>query len=210
MKRRISSFLTALLLTLSLCVPAMAETDYGLIYDETELLYSEDLAALGEHTLPELSEELGFEIRVDVLTGNSYESINAAAEGIYERFGYGYGSKSEGATLTVLMEPQDDGSYAMPERGGWCVYVSLSAERGSDQALTDALYAAAAPYMDDPSTWSGGDMDMASAALSWAVSDMAAAAADYLYDGNSDADDASWAGEPDPDEDPGMSNAYSP
>lgn len=131
MKRRISAFLTALLLALSLCVPAMAETDYGLIYDETELLYSEDLATLGEHTLPELSEELGFEMRVDVLTGNSYESINAAAEGIYERFSYGYGSKSEGATLTVLMEPQDDGSYAIPERGGWCVYVSLSAERGS-------------------------------------------------------------------------------
>ena len=38
MKRRISAFLTALLLALSLCVPAMAETDYGLIYDETELL----------------------------------------------------------------------------------------------------------------------------------------------------------------------------
>ena len=111
MKKRIAALLTTLLLALSLCVPAMAETDYGFVYDETEMLCTEDLAKLGETTLPDLAEDLGLELRVDVLTGNSYGSLNDAAAGIYERFGYGYGSEHEGATLTVLMELQDDGTY---------------------------------------------------------------------------------------------------
>ncbi len=186
MKKRIAALLTTLLLALSLCVPAMAETDYGFVYDETEMLCTEDLAKLGETTLPDLAEDLGLELRVDVLTGNSYGSLNDAAAGIYERFGYGYGSEHEGATLTVLMELQDDGTYLMPESDGWCVYALLSAERGSSQALADALYAAAAPYMDDSSVWRSGDMDEAAQMLSWAVHDFASAAIDFVYDSEPD------------------------
>ena len=209
MKRRLTALLTVLILALSLCVPAMAEADYGLVYDETEMLYSEDLSDLGEYTLPALAEELGIELRVDVLTGNSYESINAAAEGIYERFGYGCGDACEGATLTILMEPQDDGSYAMPERGGWCVYVKLSPDRGSEQALTDALYAAVEPYMNDPSAWDGSDMDAASMSLAWAVNDMAEAAIDYICDSEllnepDDGEDIGW------DDGQAANNAYTP
>ena len=209
MKRRLTALLTVLILALSLCVPAMAEADYGLVYDETEMLYSEDLSDLGEYTLPALAEELGIELRVDVLTGNSYENINAAAEGIYERFGYGCGDACEGATLTILMEPQDDGSYAMPERGGWCVYVKLSPDRGSEQALTDALYAAVEPYMNDPSAWDGSDMDAASMSLTWAVNDMAEAAVDYLCDSEllnepDDGEDIGW------DDGQAANNAYTP
>ena len=35
MKRKVTALLTALLLTLTLCVPTLAWTEYGAIYDET-------------------------------------------------------------------------------------------------------------------------------------------------------------------------------
>lgn len=36
MKRKVTALLTALLLTLTLCVPTLAWTEYGAIYDETD------------------------------------------------------------------------------------------------------------------------------------------------------------------------------
>lgn len=107
MKRRMTALLTALLLVLALCVPVMAETDYGLIYDETEMLG--DLSYLGEEMLPELSEELGFELRVDVLTQISYDSIRETSAGIYSKYGYGYGENHDGATLTLLLRGTEYG-----------------------------------------------------------------------------------------------------
>lgn len=38
MKRKVTALLTALLLTLTLCVPTLAWTEYGAIYDETDAL----------------------------------------------------------------------------------------------------------------------------------------------------------------------------
>ena len=38
MKRRMTALLTALLLALTLCVPALAVTEYGAYYDETDQL----------------------------------------------------------------------------------------------------------------------------------------------------------------------------
>ena len=35
MKRKVTALLTALLLTLTLCAPTLAWTEYGAIYDET-------------------------------------------------------------------------------------------------------------------------------------------------------------------------------
>ena len=83
---------------------------------------------------------------MDVLTQISYDSIADAAAGIYARYGYGYGEEREGATLTILMEPQDTGTYAMPA-DGWCVYANLSEERGSSQALADVIRTAVEPSM---------------------------------------------------------------
>ena len=109
MKKTCSVFVVLLLLALSLCTPALAFTEYGVIYDETEELGSATLTMQGEQTLPELSEELGIDLRVDVLTQISYDSIADTAAGIYDAYGYGYGDDREGATLTILMEPQDTG-----------------------------------------------------------------------------------------------------
>ena len=110
MKKTCSIFALILLLAMSLCTPALAASEYGVIYDETDELGSDTLTMQGEQVLPELSEKLGIDLRVDVLTQTSYDSISDTAAGIYDRYGYGYGEEQEGATLTILMEPQDTGS----------------------------------------------------------------------------------------------------
>ena len=98
MKKTCSIFALILLLAMSLCTPALAASEYGVIYDETDELGSATLTMQGEQTLPELSETLGIDLRVDVLTQISYDSIADAAAGIYARYGYGYGEEREGAT----------------------------------------------------------------------------------------------------------------
>ena len=55
MKRKVTALLTALLLTLTLCVPTLAWTEYGAIYDETDALGSDELSDLGQYTLPQLT-----------------------------------------------------------------------------------------------------------------------------------------------------------
>ena len=51
MKKRLCLALLALLLVLSLCTPAMAAVEYGVIYDETETLDSPSLTTLGEESM---------------------------------------------------------------------------------------------------------------------------------------------------------------
>ena len=144
MKKTCSVF--ALILLLVLCTPALAATEYGVIYDETEELSSETLVIQGEQTLPQLSEKLGLDLRVDVLTQISYDSITETAAGIYARYNYGYGEEKDGVSLTIFMEPQDDGTYAMPA-DGWCVYTHLGENRGDSQELANAIGDAVEPAM---------------------------------------------------------------
>lgn len=178
MKKTCSIFALILLLAMSLCTPALAASEYGVIYDETDELGSATLTMQGEQTLPELSETLGIDLRVDVLTQISYDSIADAAAGIYARYGYGYGEEREGATLTILMEPLDTGTYAMPA-DGWCIYANLSEDRGSSQALAEAIRTAVEPSMAQRA-WNGEDITMSAVALTQAVESMAQAAEDYI------------------------------
>ena len=76
MKKTCSIFALILLLAMSLCTPALAASEYGVIYDETDELGSDTLTMQGEQVLPELSEKLGIDLRVDVLTQTSYDSIH--------------------------------------------------------------------------------------------------------------------------------------
>ena len=64
MKKTCSIFALILLLAMSLCTPALAASEYGVIYDETDELGSDTLTMQGEQTLPELSETLGIDLRV--------------------------------------------------------------------------------------------------------------------------------------------------
>ena len=176
MKKTCSVF--ALILLLVLCTPALAATEYGVIYDETEELSSETLVIQGEQTLPQLSEKLGLDLRVDVLTQISYDNITETAAGIYARYNYGYGEEKDGVSLTIFMEPQDDGTYAMPA-DGWCVYAHLGENRGDSQELANAIRNAVEPAMAERA-WNGEDITMSAVALTQAVDAMAETAEDYI------------------------------
>ena len=104
MKKAYTALALAFLLALSLCSPAMAAMEYGVIYDETESLGSQELTMQGEQTLPQLSQALGLDLRVDVLAQISYDSITETAAGIYARYNYGYGEEKDGVSLTIFME----------------------------------------------------------------------------------------------------------
>lgn len=178
MKKISLSLTLILLLALILAVPAMARTDYGVIYDETEQLGSQYLEMQGVETLPALSETLGLDLRVDVLTLIADDTIGEAAQWIYYAYGYGWGERLEGATLTILMEPTVDGTYAMPA-DGWCIYTSLRPGRGDSQALASAIRDAVEPSMAERA-WNGEDLTMSATALTQAVDAMAEAASDYI------------------------------
>ena len=180
MKKICSVLSLTLLLALPLCVSAMAATEYGVIYDETDALGSPALTYLGEEVLPQLSEELGVDLRVDVVTTLSdYASLEEAAEGLYTDYNYGYGDEEKAVTLTVLMETSDGRAYAMPD-GGWYVFACLNEDGEISQRLADAVHDAVKPYMAERA-WNGEDMTMSATALSQAVSAMADAASSYDF-----------------------------
>ena len=179
MKKIYSVLTLAVMLAIFLCLPVSAAQTHGVIYDETEELASAVLTMQGEETLPELSETLGIDLRVDVLTQTSYDSISDTAAGIYARYDYGYGEHKEGVTLTILLEPQDGDTYRMVDENDWCVYARLSDERGNGQELSGAVYDAVQPYMA-ARAWNGEDMTMSAVALTQAVDAMAETAEDYI------------------------------
>ena len=180
MKKRMTALLTTLLLALALCVPAMAAVEYGAIYDETEELGSVELTYQGEQTLPQLTEALGIDLRVDVFTDEGVEdsSVSDIAVYVYEDSGYGCGEKRDGVSLTLLLRGTEDGAYTLSETD-WCVYALLDAARGSAQELSDVVRDAVSPYMVQRA-WNGEDMTMSATALSQAVDAMAESVVDYL------------------------------
>ena len=149
MKRKVTALLTALLLTLTLCVPALAWTEYGAIYDETDALGSDELSDLGQYTLPQLTEALHLDLRVDIFTNEDVSEGTTAgdiATYVYKDSGYGWGEEKDGISLTLVMEPLADGSYTLAETD-WCVYAMLSETRGDGQKLSGLVYDAVEPYM---------------------------------------------------------------
>lgn len=181
MNKKFTDLLMALLLALTLCVPAMASAEYGSIFDETEELGSAELTYQGEQELPQLAKTLGIDLRVDVFTDEGLEpddTVSDIATYVYDNYDYGLGEDREGVSLTLLMKTQPDGSYALAEND-WCVYAFLSETRGSYQELSDAVYAAIKPYMA-AQAWNGKDMTMSAIALSQAVDAMMKAASDYI------------------------------
>ena len=178
MKKKFFRLAAALLLCLSLlCIPTLAATEYGLICDETNSLGSETLTYLGESTLPMAAEQLGVELRVDVLTLMSADTIEDAARSIYRTFDYGYGDDMRGVTLTIYME-REGSTYAMAP-GNWCIYVGGYDESFTDGTLRDAVTAAVEPYMADQA-WNGDDLTMSATALTQATEAMLYSVTDYV------------------------------
>lgn len=179
MKNRYSFFALIFLLVLSFCIPAAAVREYGVIYDETESLGPQTLAMQGEQTLPQLSEKLGIDMRVDVITKSDNGRIGDTAKWIYNTYEYGYGDYKEGLTLTVLLEQhEDEYTYAMSDED-WCIYTTLGQGRGSSKQLDCVVRDAVEPFMAERA-WNGEDMTMSATALTQAVEAMTEAAEDYF------------------------------
>ena len=179
MKKNIYRLAAALLLSLSLlCIPTLAASEFGVIYDETEALGSATLTMLGESTLPMAAEQLNVEIRVDVLTMMSADTVEEAASTIYRTYDYGYGDDMRGVTLTIFMEPVGS-TYAMAP-GNWCIYVGGYDESFTDGSLRDAVTAAVEPYMADRA-WNGDDLTMSATALTQATEAMLYSVTDYVF-----------------------------
>ena len=122
MKKSFLTGILTLLTVLFVAILAWAGTDYGVIYDETDALWSQELEMLGTETLPALTEKYGLDLRVDVLTmvGDGV-TLYDTAEWIYENYGYGYGSQRRGLTLTILLQ-KDETGYTMAGDYDWCIY----------------------------------------------------------------------------------------
>ena len=106
MKRKLTAFLLALLLALTLCSPALAGAEYGSFYDETEQISSDELTYLGEETFPQLSKTLGVDLRVDVFTDEDLAAdtgVSDIAVYVYENSGYGCGEHKDGVSVTLLL-----------------------------------------------------------------------------------------------------------
>lgn len=180
MKRKMTALLTALLLVLALGFPAMAAMEYGAVYDETEALGSVELTYQGEQKLPQLTEALGVDLRVDVFTDEGVEDISVSdiAVYVYENSGYGCGEEKDGVSLTLLLRGTEDGVYTLSE-SDWCVYALLDTARGSAQELSGIVHDAVSPYMDERA-WNGEDVTMSATALSQAVDAMAESVENYI------------------------------
>ena len=180
MKRKMTALLTALLLVLALGFPAMAAMEYGAVYDETEALGSVELTYQGEQKLPQLTEALGVDLRVDVFTDEGVEDISVSdiAVYVYENSGYGCGAQKDGVSLTLLLRGTEDGVYTLSE-SDWCVYALLDPARGSAQDLSGIVHDAVSPYMDERA-WNGEDVTMSATALSQAVDAMAESVENYI------------------------------
>ena len=138
----------------------MAAMEYGAVYDETEALGSVELTYQGEQKLPQLTEALGVDLRVDVFTDEGVEdtSVSDIAVYVYENSGYGCGAQKDGVSLTLLLRGTEDGVYTLSE-SDWCVYALLDTARGSAQDLSGIVHDAVSPYMDERA-WNGEDVTM--------------------------------------------------
>ena len=180
MKRKMTVLLTALILVLALGFPAMAAMEYGAVYDETEKLGSVELTYQGEQKLPQLTEALGVDLRVDVFTDEGVEDISVSdiAVYVYENSDYGCGEEKDGVSLTLLLRGTEDGVYTLSE-SDWCVYALLNTARGSAQELSGIVHDAVSPYMDERA-WNGEDVTVSATALSQAVDAMAESVENYI------------------------------
>lgn len=133
---------------------------------------------LGESTLPMAAEQLNVEIRVDVLTLMSADTIEDAARAIYRTYDYGSGDEKRGVTLTILMDSVGS-TYAMTP-GNWCIYVGGYDESFTDGSLRDVVTAAVEPYMADRA-WNGDDLTMSATALTQATEAMLYSVTDYVF-----------------------------
>lgn len=109
MKKRALSLLAVLALALSLCVPATAAQDFGLAYDDTDLLDTDFLRTLAYDTLQPMTNDYDAQFRLDVMMDVSQEEAQSVAEYLYTEYDYGDGEDKAGVLLLLGLDPDDTG-----------------------------------------------------------------------------------------------------
>lgn len=167
MKKRLFCLLMALLVAAVAATPALAFTEYGVVYDETEALGSDALTVLGTETLPQATMARGVDLRVDIFDSlDNEDGIRASAEYVYNNYGYGAGESYDGVSLTIVALPDDTGFTVQD----WCIYAS-GADAQAVSKWENSIYAVVLPYME-PESWAG-DLAQDQQALVGAVQAMA-------------------------------------
>lgn len=175
MKRRLLNFMVMLSFAVMLSLPANA-AEYGVVYDETEQLYTDELYILGTETLPDFTENYGIDLRVDVLTGlGNFENVEETAVGLYENYGYGSGEGNHCVSLTILVNGNEDG-YEVVD---WYAYFA-----GDSSELTtngpSNIFEVDQYLLDE--AWSG-NMEQDADALTNAVESFVTGLEDFVLNG---------------------------
>lgn len=157
MKRRLTALLLVLLLAVTLTMPALASQTYGALYSDADALITPALRTLGTVTLPDVTEQTGIDIRVDVYDEIGQDTLAETAEYIYNE--YDYGAENGGVSLSLYVAADASG-YLITD-GGWCVCA------GDNAALKSAVEGEVAEFLTD-SAWGGSlaqDQQMLTAAV---------------------------------------------
>lgn len=150
---------------------------YHAVYDETGILWSEELELLSSEILPNLTEKYGIDMRVDVLTDlGEFKDLEEAAEHIYREYDYGSVYGKNGVTLTLLVHKDENGvaldawyPYAAGESWELTTHGTWNICRESDTWLTSEA-------------WEG-DCENDAKMLAGAVNDMAVGLENFVLAG---------------------------
>ncbi len=168
MKRNVYILTLILLFSLVLMMPGYSVSEYGVICDETDCLWSEELERLGNEVLPALTETYDIDMRVDILTDISgyNNDLSKAAADIYENQGYGGIYGSNGVTLTLLVRIDENGVSL----DGWHPYAAGESDELTNHATWNICRNADTWLSEE--AWAG-DLAQDIEALTGAVNDMA-------------------------------------
>ena len=100
------TFAALLCLVCLLPFRASASSDYDLAYGATDRMDSAFMNQLGTQTFYRLTQLLGAQVRLDIVTGTEGESIEDYAESFYSAYNYGYGE--DGSCILLMIHCHED------------------------------------------------------------------------------------------------------
>lgn len=104
--KKIITFITTLLILLSMTVPAFAADGLPYVVDNADLLTAEEESTL-EAYLESKSNEFRFDIVVLTVNSLDGKTAEAYADDYYDYTGYGYGENHDGCLLLVAMDDRE-------------------------------------------------------------------------------------------------------
>lgn len=193
MKKKLMTTLMALVLSLSLSMPAFAYTEYGLLYDATDLLNADFASTMGENTMNAFTERNAVEIRVDVVDDLEGETIEDYARIFYDQYEYGYPGTGNGYLLMLYLT-EDDAGLVYHD---YCVICG-----GDDQEFLSGSLPSLETALDqwlNEAAWSG-DLNQDNVSFQAAIQLYVALTDEYLSGGT--------GGEPEIETEPGAPDTY--